>query len=142
MLSSCGALSLKAEVERQPQNVDALNNLATILAENPDQASEALEYVDRAIKLAGSQPGLLDTKGTILIALGRVKEGIELLNSAASAPNSDPRYHLHLAIGHYRAGDMDKAREALGIAKRHELARQILTESDTKMLAELDEQVQ
>jgi tetratricopeptide (TPR) repeat protein len=123
----------------QPENVEALNNLATMLGESPDQLPEALKHIDDAIALVGPQPDLLDTKGTILVALDRAKEGVELLSAAASAPNGDPRFHLHLAVGYLRAGETQRAKEALTVAKQRELGRQILTESDTKLLAELDE---
>jgi cellulose synthase operon protein C len=128
-------------LELQPQNVGALNDLATALAEQQGHGEEALETIDRAIQLAGAQPNLLDTKGTILLSLGKVKEGVALLSEAAAAPDPDPRFHLHLAIGHYRAGDLIKAREFLAIARKGELSRQILTKSDTSMLAELDERL-
>ena len=54
---------------QQPRNVEVLNNLATMLAEQPEpeKRKEALEYVEQAIKLAGPQPGLLDTKGMALL---------------------------------------------------------------------------
>jgi len=61
-----------------------------------------------------------------------------LLAAAASGPNPDPRYQFHLAVGHYKAGELGKAREALLMARKHQLARTLLTESDTRMLAELD----
>ncbi len=128
-------------LEVQPQNADALNNLATVLAEQPGRASEAITYIDRAIELVGAQPNLLDTKGTILLTLGQEEEAVKLLNAATSAPNSDPRYYLHLAVGRFRVGDVDKAREALEFANKHELSRQVLTQSDTQMLAELNENV-
>ena len=116
------------------------NNLATVLAEQPGRASEAITYIDRAIELVGAQPNLLDTKGTILLTLGQEEEAVKLLN-AATPRNSDPRYYLHLAVGRFRVGDVDKAREALEFANKHELSRQVLTQSDTQMLAELNENV-
>jgi tetratricopeptide (TPR) repeat protein len=128
-------------LELQPDNVDALNDLAAVLAEQPGQAAEALQYVERAIELAGPQPNLLDTKGSILLSLGRFQEAVAILNIAASAPNPDPRYHFHLAVGHFRAGNLGRARESLTIARTHELTRQILTKSDTEWLAELDAQL-
>lgn len=125
-------------VELDPHNIEALNNLAMALAEQPGQPTEALAYVERAIQLAGPQPNLLDTKGTILLALDKVEEAIPLLSAAASAPNPDPRFYFHLAVGYYRAGDLTRARETLAIARNRQLAQTVLTESDTRLLEELD----
>ncbi len=125
-------------LQRQPQNLVALNNLATLLGEQPGKADEALRHVDQAIQLAGPQPGLLDTKGTILLYQGKAKESLELLAAAASVPNADPRYHFHLAIAHYRLGDLGQAREALATSQKRDLSRQVLTDGDRRLLAELD----
>lgn len=122
----------------QPTNVDALNNLAIVLAEQLDQPSEALAAVEQAIELVGSQPMLLDTKGTILLSLDKTGEAVELLSAAAATPNSDPRFHFHLALGYFRAGDVDNARGALRTARHRQLTRQVLTETDERLLAELD----
>jgi tetratricopeptide (TPR) repeat protein len=129
-------------IELKPDRVDALNNLAAILADRPDQMAEAVSLLDRAIQFAGPQPNLLDTKGTILLALNRVNEALPLLIEAASSPSPDPRYLFHLAVAHYRAGEMTSARKSFDDARRHKLEGTVLTQSDTKMLAELNEKLQ
>ena len=67
------------------QNVEVLNNLATLLAEQPEPENhkEALEFVEQAIKLAGPQPGLLDTKGMALFFGGKPDQAVDLLQQAA-----------------------------------------------------------
>ena len=47
-----------------------LNNLATLLAEQPEPESRnegRWKYIDQAIDLLGPQPGFLDTKGDGLV---------------------------------------------------------------------------
>ncbi len=128
------ALALKSD------NLSALNNLATLLSDDPDKPDdlkEALRYVNQAIEIAGPQPGLLDTKGMILVQEGKAADAVPLLEQAAASTLSDPRYHFHLAVAYDRAGRSDQARAAYRTALKNHLTRQILTPSDKKMLAEL-----
>jgi len=116
----------------------AMNNLATLLAEKPGGRPEASQLIERAIDAAGPQPGLLDTKGWILLLDGKPEEAARLLEEASSAQNSDPRFRFHLALAYQRQGQLEKARGAFQMLRRAELDRQILTTQERKMLAELD----
>lgn len=129
---------LRQVLDLQAKNVVALNNLATLLAEQPGKESEALKYIDRAIRIVGQQPGLMDTKGTALVYLGKANEAVECLKTAVLVPEPDPRYYFHLAVAYDRLGEVGKAREELAKARRGELTRRVLTEMDRRLLAELD----
>jgi tetratricopeptide (TPR) repeat protein len=130
-------------LRQQPKHSGALNNLATLLAEQPQPAKrkEALECVDRAIQLIGPQPGLLDTKGMILVFDGKPELAVELLKEAASVPRPDPRYCFHLAVAYDRLGDAQQARAALKKARAGDLERQVLTATDRKLLVELEKKL-
>ena len=130
-------LDWKRVLEIQPNHVVALNNLATLLAEQPGKGDEAVRFADRAIELKGPQPGLLDTKGTALLYAGKSGEAAAILADAVSSRNPDPRYYLHLAAACDRLGESGRAREAFVRAERGELARQLLTDGDRRLLAEL-----
>jgi tetratricopeptide (TPR) repeat protein len=125
-------------VALKPTHVTTLNNLATLLAEQPEGRREAIECVDRAMQIVGPQPGLLDTKGMILVLEGKPDDAVPLLQEAAATPQSDPRYHFHLAVAYDRSGEAKKARDALETARKGNLTRQVLTQSDRQMLADLE----
>ena len=129
---------LRQIVESWPKDILALNNLATLLAEQRGKENEALEYIDQAIRIVGPQPGLLDTKGTALLLLGKPKEAAELLGLAAASRDADPRYFLHLAVAYERLGETGKAREAFARARHGDLAGYVLTETDRRLLTELE----
>ncbi|MCD4726618.1 MAG: tetratricopeptide repeat protein, partial [Pirellulales bacterium] len=122
----------------KPTDVATLNNLATLLAEQPGKRQEALEYIDRAIRIVGPQSGLLDTKGMILVFDDKPDEAVPLLEEAAATPQADPRYHFHLAVAYDRIGEAEKARAALLAARKGNLTRQVLTPLDRQMLADLE----
>jgi tetratricopeptide (TPR) repeat protein len=126
------ALALK------PDDVAALNNLATLLAESPEHRKEALQHIDQAIEIAGPQPGFLDTKGMILVFENKPADAVPLLEQAAASPLADPRYHFHLAVAYDRAGQAEKARAAFHTARKNRLDRQILTPKDQMLLTELE----
>jgi len=127
----------------QPRHVWAMNNLATLLSEQNDKSKrqEALKLIDRAIQIAGPQPGLLDTKGMILVYDGKADEAVPLLQEAALAPEADPRYAFHLAVAYCRTGENDKAGAALKVARKGNLTSQVLTEKDRTLLAELEQKL-
>jgi tetratricopeptide (TPR) repeat protein len=128
---------LRKVIKLNPRHISALNNLAVLVAETPDQRSEAIELIDQAIELRGQQPTLIDTKGTILVLGGRSSESTSLLEAAARGVHSDPRHKFHLAMAYHDVGAVEKAREHLHAALKQELEGQILTPTDRKALDRL-----
>jgi tetratricopeptide (TPR) repeat protein len=128
---------------QQPKNVEVLNNLATMLAEQPEPENrkEALKYIDQAIDLAGPQPGLMDTKGMALFYDGKPDQAVGVLKLATQTPNPDPRYYFHLAVAYGRLGQLDQGRAALQQARAGDLEHQVLTKMDRQLLAELEKKL-
>jgi tetratricopeptide (TPR) repeat protein len=130
-------------LKQQPKNVGVLNDLATVLSEQPESENrrEAMECIERAIELAGPQAGLLDTKGMILYFDGKLDRALVELQAAVQTPNSDPRFCFHLAVVYGRLGQLDKSRAALQQARDADLEHQLLTKKDRQLLAELEKQL-
>jgi pentatricopeptide repeat protein len=125
-------------VELAPSNALALNNLATLLAEQPAAQREALELINRAIEASGRQPELLDTLGTIQLRAGQTADAIMTLEESVAGGGGDPRYHFHLAAAYRKAGNQQEARKALARAHQLGLAKAILTAGDQALLQELE----
>ena len=106
--------SLETIVQRTPNNVVALNNLAWAYQQEKD--ARALATAEQASKLAPASPAVLDTLGWILVEGGNVKRGVQVLEQASSrAPDAnDIRYHL--AFGLHKAGDKARARKEIELA--------------------------
>jgi Flp pilus assembly protein TadD len=126
-------------LELRPRDIVAMNNLATVLAEQPDKLSEGKELVERAIAQVGPQAGLLDLKGMILLGENKNNEAVQVLEEAASSAQADSRYCFHLAAAYMQAGKPEKAREAFRRAIALQLDRQILTPGDKKLRTELEQ---
>ncbi len=86
-------------VSLKPKDVLALNNLATLLAEQPHTRKEALRSIDQAIGLAGRLPPLLDTKGTILVHEGKAEEAVPLLRGGYVGGERGPAVFLPPRFG-------------------------------------------
>jgi tetratricopeptide (TPR) repeat protein len=124
-------------VKVNPRFVPALNNLAMMLAERPADRAEALQLIDRAIEIAGKDPGLLDTKGTILLYRGQTREAMPVLESATRGSKVDPRHNFHLALAYRDQGKTEEAKAQLKTALNGNLGSQFLTPTDRKLLSDL-----
>jgi Flp pilus assembly protein TadD len=99
----------------RPKEAQAMNNLAFALSLKPDGLDEAIEWLDKAIGIAGRNPELLDSKGWVLFLKGDVPEAVGALKDALLNLPGDPRHRFHLALA-YRA--QGKAQEAAAELKR------------------------
>jgi putative PEP-CTERM system TPR-repeat lipoprotein len=102
---------LEPLIKQNPNNAPALNNLAW--AYQQDKDPRALATAEQAFKLAGNNPGVMDTLGWMLVEQGNTSRGLPLLQKASGlAPNAtEIRYHL--AVGLHKSGDKQGARKEL-----------------------------
>jgi predicted Zn-dependent protease len=128
-------------LELAPAHALALNNLATLLAEQPGQEAEALRLIKQAMTTLGRQPALLDTLGTIEMRSGRPAAAIECLEEAVADGGGDARWYFHLAAAYHSAQNYERAQDALADALRRGLEQQILTEGDQRLLRELKQRL-
>lgn len=88
-------------LENKPRRYLFLNNMAWTLAEGLQRYPEALERVDEAIRREGRDPQLLDTRGVILVRLGRPEDAVRDFEEAvkedqlaARKPSATTYFHL------------------------------------------------
>lgn len=102
---------LERIVERAPQEAMALNNLAWAYGQSKD--ARALPTAERAAKIGGDNPAILDTLGWLLVEQGNIERGLPLLKKAAAAAPNATEINYHLAVGMAKAGDKEGARKSL-----------------------------
>ncbi len=98
-------------LQRNPNDVEVLNNLAQIANRQKDKA--ALEYADRAYQLANTNASVLDTLGWVLIRQGQLERGTSLLRDARLRDSSNPEIRYHLAVALAQSGREAEARSEL-----------------------------
>jgi Flp pilus assembly protein TadD len=111
-----GNLSAAKRMYEQVLKVDnddaaSLNNLANILLREGD--GKALDYAERAYKLAPKDGAIQDTLGWVLVQRGQTDKGLRHLQEARlRAPeNLEIRYHLAAALS--QAGRREEAKREL-----------------------------
>jgi tetratricopeptide (TPR) repeat protein len=111
-------------VKLQPENVEALNQLAWLLAEStPVRAQEALQYSSKAYQLVANSgrfsSAVFDTHGWVLVLCGKIDEGIELLQLVVDKyPTVEAHFHLFKAYQKQNksteaAAQLDKAQQLI-----------------------------
>lgn len=99
---------------RNPNDFQAYNNLALLLANSGKKTDEALDLINRAIELAGSQAALLDSRAVVRISRHEPQRALEdletILNDPAEKLNPVWLFHkawaLKLADNPVEAGDV------------------------------------
>lgn len=100
-----------AVVKAHPDSAKTLNNLAWLYTLKHDP--KAIEYADKAHKLAPKVAAVADTLGWALLQNGQTDRAVKVLREAAKqAPaSSEIRYHFASALA--QSGDKPQARELL-----------------------------
>jgi predicted Zn-dependent protease len=123
--------------EKEPKNPGTLNNLANILIEiSPENAKEALEYIDKAVEILPDNSVLLDTKGTVLILLKRYDEAAQAL-SVATKKGGDPRSALHWYMALIKSGKTEEAQKVKLMIDKKTLRDVYLLPEDKALLEKL-----
>jgi tetratricopeptide (TPR) repeat protein len=112
-------------LSRKPQSPLALNNIAWVLSEGLHQPDEALEKIDEVIKLTDRNPNNVDTRGVILVRLGRFEQAIDELKWVVQAEPTAVHYY-HLAQAYRKMGRDADFHKAFEEAKRAGLNAAVL----------------
>ena len=99
-------------LRHEPDSPELLNNLANVLARQGN-ATQALDYAQRAYAKAPQDAMVQDTLGWLLVQAGQLETGLRHLREARlrEPQNPDIRYHLAAALA--RSGRTDEARSEL-----------------------------
>jgi tetratricopeptide (TPR) repeat protein len=131
---------LETEDARQPGlRYILLNNIAYMdaLLHDPSLLPEADEFSAEALKHLQWIPAIMGTRGTVLLELGKLDEGIALLQKSMSLHPDKQGKALnacHLAIGEFRRGDLGAARKYLATAKTLDPKCFLLSRVETQIM--------
>jgi tetratricopeptide (TPR) repeat protein len=101
---------LQQALKKDPQNSVALNNYAWLIIQEPNpNLSAALTAVNQAIEIAPKDFRYRETRGQILVRLGRWQEAVDDLEYAANGMPSSKEIHLALAKAYDALGDRQLA---------------------------------
>ena len=101
----------RSVIEQQPDNALALNNLAW--AAGQEKSPKAIEYAEKANKLAPNQPAFMDTLAMLMAEKGDTAGAIILLQKAVEIAPQAAAIRLNLARVLISAGKKEEARSEL-----------------------------
>jgi tetratricopeptide (TPR) repeat protein len=97
-------------LDRDPNNAEALNALGYTLADLTTRYDEALQYIQRALKLRPDDYFVLDSMGWVQYRLGNYDEAVKYLQRAMEK-SSDTEVAAHLGEVLWTMGKQDEARD-------------------------------
>lgn len=105
-----GAIRLYSEVlQRDPNNIPALNNLAVILAMTGRDSNEAMRLIQRAIDKSPHKGALLDTRGLIHLATNGAANALADFEASSKEGESvDRTFHIALACAQLKQTEAAK----------------------------------
>lgn len=106
--------SYEAALKLNPADVEALNNLASIMLQQKDPA--ATTVAEKALALAPQNPLVMDTAGWASFIAGNKDRALQLLRDARLRAPASPEIRYHLAATLAKTGRKDEARDELTAA--------------------------
>ena len=101
---------LQQALKKDPLNSVALNNYAWLIIQEPNpNLNAAFAAVNQAIEIAPKDFRYRETRGQILVRLGRWQEAVDDLEYAANGMPSSKEIHLSLAKAYDALGDRQLA---------------------------------
>ncbi len=101
----------RSVLELQPNAAAVLNNLAWVSGQAKDP--RAIEYAEKANKLAPEQPALMDTLAVLLVEKGDTTRAIDLFKKALARAPEAQQIRLNYAKALLKAGQKSEARKEL-----------------------------
>jgi tetratricopeptide (TPR) repeat protein len=104
-------------LKKQPTNVEVMNNLAYILADNNISVSKALDYGQKAYQAAPNNASILDTYAYVLFKNEKNQQADEFVNRSIqqyeqNKMNAPIEVYEHMALIKEKLGQNDKALDA------------------------------
>jgi tetratricopeptide (TPR) repeat protein len=102
--------TLQDVLEKDPENVRALNNLGYFLTERGERLDEALRLIQKAVKAQPDNPSFLDSLGWVYFKMNNYDEAEKQLREAARKDPSSSTSLDHLGDVYAKQGKLDLAR--------------------------------
>lgn len=123
---------LRAILNIDPNNANALNALGFTLANQPNRVKEALPFLQQALSLSPENPAFLDSMGWLMFKMGRNQEAINILDKAYKiSGNSEIAAHLGEVL--WSTGKKEAAKEIWLKALSSSQDPQIIHETLTRL---------
>jgi tetratricopeptide (TPR) repeat protein len=127
---------LKLLISFKPDHAHAYNALGYTLADRTDRYSEALEFIEKAVKLAPDDAFIIDSLGWVQFRLGRLDDSITNLR-LAFAKRPDPEIAAHLGEVLWAQGKKEEARKVWSDSLKEHPENELLNATIKKYASDL-----
>lgn len=128
-------------LQREKDNVVALNNLAFVLALSSTNLDEAMRLISRAMEIGGPMDALYDTRGYIQLVSGNAEAAsADFEKSIVENENAERRFHA--AVAYAQLKKLDAAKKSLTRADEIGLILQDMHPVERQMLVNLRQELE
>ncbi|MCA9235146.1 MAG: tetratricopeptide repeat protein [Planctomycetales bacterium] len=121
-------------LQLDPDSPLTLNNIATLLSEQPRRLDDSLNAINLALEKSPNNPMLLDTKAMILYFSGKADEAKTLLADVVRMRGADARTRFHLALVEQKLGNAKEAQRWYEKAVEAKIQLEVLTPKEHDLL--------
>jgi tetratricopeptide (TPR) repeat protein len=107
---------VRRTLAQRPDDSDAMNNLAFLLAETGDSLDEAVKLARKAVNQAPKNPAYLDTLGYVYLKRDQSDDALEIFSNLIRKYPDDPACAYHTGLAWYQKGDRARAKTLLSHA--------------------------
>ncbi|SOD40792.1 tetratricopeptide repeat protein [Nitrosovibrio sp. Nv4] len=124
---------LRKLIQLRPDHAHAYNALGYGLAEHSNRLPEALELIEKAIKLSPNDPYIMDSLGWVHYRMGNLNQGLSYLKQAFGL-TPDPEIAAHLGEVLWVQGTKEEATEVWQSALKNHPDNEVLLSTMKKFM--------
>jgi tetratricopeptide (TPR) repeat protein len=128
--------SFKKLIELEPNRAEAYNALGYSFADRNMRLPEALQLIEKAVKLSPENGAILDSMGWVLFRLNRLPEALDYLQKAYKL-TPDAEVAIHIGEVLWKMGKLEEAKAMWRAAKEKEPTSEVLKETLARLNASL-----
>jgi tetratricopeptide (TPR) repeat protein len=107
---------VRRALAQRPDDTDAMNNLAFLLAQTGDSLEEAVKLARTAVSKFPNNPSYLDTLGYVYLKRDQDDDALDIFSKLIRRYPDDPACAYHTGMAWYQKGDRGKAKTLLAHA--------------------------
>jgi tetratricopeptide (TPR) repeat protein len=128
--------SFKKIIELEPNRAEAYNALGYSFADRNIRLPEALQLIEKAVKLSPDNGAILDSMGWVLFRLNRLPEALDYLQKAYKlSPDAEVAVHIGEVL--WKMGKLEDAKAMWRVAKEKEPTSEVLKETLARLNASI-----
>jgi tetratricopeptide (TPR) repeat protein len=107
---------VRRALAQRPDDSDAMNNLAFLLAQTGDSLDEAVKLARKAVSKAPNNPAYLDTLGYVYLKRDQDDDALDIFTNLIRKYPDDPACAYHTGMAWYQKGERSRAKTLLSHA--------------------------